>query len=241
MSRYAISVLLAVAFVVCTAVATLGQTANLVANPGLETDADGDGMPDHWSASDPSQYPANWEVGGGNAIVQASDTAHTGAHSIMYRMPEPVYPPVVSDEWWDYGAWEFYEGIAQGHWAVAFKTDNFPVKEYHLYRCRCWVRAEDILKLHIKFVGTYVYPGRDEPVERWIHPVLHGPNHSSRKTGTWDWQMWETLVPVPEFVEQGRIEFWIREWGAPAKLYADDLSVTEVRAFPYFERRRLEL
>jgi hypothetical protein len=210
---------------------------NLVLNPGLEADADADGVPDHWYAPDPADYPANWRVGGEGSQVALSDIAHTGEHSIVYERAQ-ITPPTVSNPW-SFDDWEAQTEATSGHWSVALRTEDFPVDEYHLYRVRCWVRAQDILRLHIKFIATYVYPGReDEPVERWIQPTLNDPSEKTRVTGSWDWQMWEALVPVPEFVEQGRIEFWVREWSAPAKLWCDDMSVVEIRPYPYFERRR---
>ncbi len=210
---------------------------NLVQNPGLEIDADGDEMPDHWHAADPADYPANWHVGEGASEVGLSDIANTGEHSIVYSTPHARAPEV--GNWWDFSQWEAQTDATAGHWSVALRTEDFPVNEYHLYRVRCWVRARDILRLHIKFIATFVYPGReDRPVERWIHPLLHNPQEVTHASGSWDWQMWEALVPVREFIEQGRIEFWVREWAAPASVWCDDMSVVEVRPYPYFERRR---
>lgn len=210
---------------------------NLVRNPGLEMDVDADRMPDYWHAANPADYPAEWHVGTGVCEVGTSDVAHTGQHSIVYSALHRD-PPLLLNPW-DFGQWDAQAEATTGHWAVALRTANFPVNEYHLYRVRCWVRAQDILSLHIKFIATYVYPGReDEPVERWIHPLLHSPEHLTHASGSWDWQMWEGLVAVPEFVEQGRIEFWVREWAAPASVWCDDMSVVEIRPYPYFERRR---
>mgnify|MGYP001122504645 CR=1 FL=1 len=216
---------------------TAGARQNLVRNPGLEADVDADGMPDYWHAADPADYPANWHVGAGVCEVGISNAAHSGEHSIVYSTPHRQPPPVTNP--WDFDQWEAQTEITAGHWSVALRTEDFPVNEYHLYRVRCWVRARDILRLHIKFIATYVYPGReDEPVERWIQPLLNNPNEVTHATGSWDWQMWEALVPVPEFVETGRIEFWVREWSAPAAVWCDDMSVVEVRPYPYFQRRR---
>lgn len=228
------SILIAVAMALAV---TAGAQTNLVLNPGLEADADADGMPDHWHAADPTDYPANWHVGGGGSEVGLSDIARTGEHSIVYSTPH-IRPPAVGNPW-SFDEWQAQTEVTAGHWSVALRTADFPVDEYHLYRVRCWVRAQDILRLHIKFIATYVYPGReDEPVERWIQPLLHNPDDVTHASGSWDWQMWEALVPVREFVEQGRIEFWVREWAAPASVWCDDMSVVEVRPYPYFERRR---
>ncbi|MGC9317866.1 MAG: hypothetical protein ACP5KN_07525 [Armatimonadota bacterium] len=229
-----------VALALMAAPAGLAQP-NLVANPGLEVDADADGMPDGWSVASPADYPANWHVGGGEAEVGLSEIAHSGERSIVYSTPVPDFPAVERDRWWDFDAWDDRRAVAAGHWAVAFRTEDFPVKEYHVYRVRCRVRARDILRLHIKFIATYVYPHQEEPVERWIHPLLHNGQHETHATGSFDWQLWEGLVAVPEFVERGRIEFWIREWAAPTALWCDDMSVKEIRPFPYFKRRRDEL
>lgn len=215
-----------------------GANPNLVANPGLEVDADGDKVPDHWTAAKPSDYPADWRVGGGAAECGLSNIARSGKHSIVYSVAAPAFPTVAPEDWWDYSAWEKTTGFSQGHWAVVFKTEDFPVKEYHLHRVRCYVKAENIMRLHIKFIATFVYPNQDKPAIRWIHPLLHAPDHERQKSGTWDWQKWEAIIAVPEFAEKGRIEFWVREWPAPAKLFCDDMSVVEEGPYPFFERKR---
>ncbi len=226
------------ALCIASSVLADGENPNLVANPGLEVDADADGVPDHWSVARPSDYPADWHVAGGAAEVGVSPVARSGEHSIVYSVPSPVIPPVAPEDWWDYSAWDDMTKATGGHWSVAFKTDDFPVNEYHLCSCHCWVRAENIQQLHVKFIATFVYPGRQEPSVHWIHPLLHDPSHETHKSGTWDWEPWGAVVAVPEFVTHGRIEFWVREWAAPAKLYCDDMSVTDEGEYPFFERRR---
>ena len=218
-----------------------GEEPNLVLNPGLELDADNDGVPDHWGVPKPSDYPADWRVGGSSGVFGRSAVARSGKCSIMYSVPAPTYPTVAASDGWDYAAWEKLTKFSSGHWAIAFKTDDFPVNEYHLYRVRCWVKAENVHTLHIKFIATFVYPGREKPAIRWIHPLLHDPGHKVHKNGTWDWELWETVVPVPEFVEKGRIEFWVREWASPAKVLCDDMSVTDLGPYPIFERKRKPL
>ena len=215
-----------------------GEKPNLVLNPGLEVDANHDSVPDHWSVPKPSDYPADWHVGGAGGVSGRSTIARSGKYSIMYSVPSPRFPEVPPADWWDYAAWERLTRFSSGHWSIAFRTDDFPVKEYHLYRARCYVKAENVLTLHVKFIATFVYPGRKKPVVRWIHPLPHDPNHKVHKSGTWDWEEWETVVPVPEFVERGRIEFWVREWAAPAKLFCDDMSVIDAGPYPFFERKR---
>ena len=218
-----------------------GEKPNLVANPGLEMDADGDNIPDHWGVPKPSDYPADWRVGGGAAECGISDIARSGEHSIVYSVAAPTFPTVAPDDRWDYAAWEETARFFGGHWAIAFKTADFPVEEYHLYRVRCWVKAQNVMTLHIKFIATYVYPRQDKPVIRWTHPLLHDPAHTMHKSGTWDWELWEQVIAVPEFVEKGRIEFWVREWPAPAELYCDDMTVTDEGPYPFFIRRREQL
>jgi len=215
-----------------------GDKSNLVQNPSLEVDADGDNIPDHWGVPKPSDYPADWHVGGGAEEFGISDVARSGKHSIMYSVGAPRFRTIAPEDRWDYAAWDEAARFSGGHWAIAFKTDDFPVNEYHLCRCRCWVKAENILTLHVKFIATFVYPKQDKPVIRWIHPLLHDPRHETHKSGTWDWEQWEAVIAVPEFVTHGRIKFWVREWAAPAKLYCDDMSVTDEGEYPFFERRR---
>ena len=215
-----------------------GQAPNLAANPGLEVDADNDGVPDHWSVPKPQDYPADWHVGGGAARCGTADLAKSGQHSILYAVPGADPPAVPPDRQWDADAWAKATATTAGEWAVAFKTDDFPVKEYNLYQVRCWVKADNVLSLHVKFIATYVYPGQAKPVVRWIHPLLHDPGQRTMRSGNWDWELWEATVAVPEYVEKGRIEFWVREWGAPAKLYCDDMSVTEAGPYPILMRNR---
>ena len=241
MKRFLVSLL--VSLVVCPGGSggVEQKSPNLVRNPGLEIDADGDHVPDHWSAPKPQDYPPDWHVGAGGMACGVSNIARSGRQAIAYSRVAADTLSIGVADWWDYSAWEKAADSTQDHWAVAFKTDDFPVKEYHLYRVRCWVKAENVQSLHIKFIASYVYPKRDKPVIRWIHPLLHGPEHKRHKSGTWEWEEWEATIAVPEFVERGRVEFWVREWTAPATLYCDDMSVTEVGPYPFFKRRRKEL
>lgn len=238
MNRFATWLILVAAACAPALVLAQGERPNLVQNPGLEVDADGDNVPDHWGVAKPQDYPPDWHVAGASAECGISNLARSGAHSIVYSVPAPSFPAIPPERWWDHAAWEETARLSQGHWAIAFKTDDFPVNEYHLCRCRCWVKAENILTLHIKFIATFVYPKQDKPVIRWIHPLLHDPRHETHKSGTWDWEQWEAVIAVPEFVTHGRIEFWVRQWAAPAKLYCDDMSVTDEGEYPFFERRR---
>jgi len=219
---------------------TPGETSevNRIQNPGLEADTDRDGIPDHWGVPRPSAYPADRYPEGLKPEFGICDVARRGKHSITYTLPARAIPHVATEDAWDHAAWARVAKTTVDHWAVAFKTDNFPVTEYRLYRIRCWVKAEGILDLHIKFISTFIYPGQDKPVERWTLPLLNDARHRVRRSGTWDWELFEATVPIPEYVEHGRIEFWVHEWAAPAKLYCDDMSVVEVGPYPFFERRK---
>ena len=152
------------------AISNAEEKPNLVLKTGLEIDADRDSVPDHWSVPKPSDYPAGWRVGASKALFGRSTVARTGEYSIMYCIPSPNLPSVAAADWWDYAAWERVIHATSGRWAVAFKTDDFPVKEYHLHRVRCYVKAENVLNLHIKFIATFVYPRRKKPAIRCKAP-----------------------------------------------------------------------
>lgn len=218
MQRLILPVLAILPVAAVSTYADVSPGANMIQNPGMEVDSDGDEWPDGWRMSRDVEYPSNWGVGGKQPSVDLDDTAHTGSHSLHYQAPTVSWPSVEINEWWNFQAWEKTRSEIPRGWGVPIISNTFKLVDERDWFLSMWVKAVGVQILHIKFIGTY-----DGEKWHWTQPLLRSPGGDSRVNGTFGWQQFKTELRVPGGMKQGRLEVWLWQNGQPCELWVDDV------------------
>ncbi|MCD6362324.1 MAG: carbohydrate binding domain-containing protein [Armatimonadetes bacterium] len=185
----------------------LGPTAepgeSLVPNGDMETDADGDGVPDGWSVTRPLREADR-------PLAIGPD----GSRALMCRCsPDPPRPPDLSS-WYD---WAKQPPPSAG-WINAGGTPTFEVEPGRTYLIRYRTRGRGVRTFHTKWWWLDA-AGKSQ---RWF---VIGPRHD----GDWEWEQVSMYLTVPSaHTHFARIEFWARSAGG--RIWADDVSVRPSRA-----------
>jgi len=201
-----------------------GQEAGLelLSNPSMELDEDGDGWPDGWRTSADVEYKAATKLGEHPYIIERSDDAHTGAHSLHYQAAVVPRPELTAENWWNLPAWIEARKFMRT-WAIPIVSPRFAVEGETEYLMTMWIKATGARILHLKFIGHYT--GHPETKTYWTQPLLRSPAGETHMDGSWDWTEFKTKLFVPGGQEWGRLEVWVWQDGQPCELWVDDMSV----------------
>lgn len=203
------------------------RAKNLVANPGFESDENGDGFPDDWFSAGDKSHPANWHCGRAKGKPSLSTDAHSGRFSLLYVSPKPYdWRQEKALDVWDFTSWQEARKKlgTRFYYSAPVVSKEFNIDYPKVYKVSAWVKGENIAGLHIKFIG--ISPKGDP---RWFSPALRTPQGSTGKTGSWDWEKWETVIIANRGMGwKGRIEAWMRENVTDGRFWIDDVKVEEV-------------
>jgi hypothetical protein len=199
---------------------------NLVSNPGFESDENGDAFPDDWFLAGTKAHHPDWRTSRAKGKASLSPDAHSGARSVLYTSPTPY-------DWrrdevagrWDHTMWQKARDKpgSKYYYSVPIVSKDFAIEYANVYKVSAWVKAENVAGLHVKFMG--VSP-KGSP--RWFAPALRTPEGFTTKTGSWDWEKWETVVIANRGTGwKGRIEAWMRENMTDGRFWIDDVTVEE--------------
>ncbi|NOY82588.1 MAG: hypothetical protein GXP31_16440 [Kiritimatiellaeota bacterium] len=200
---------------------------NLIRNPSMEVDADGDGRPDAWRTSAQVEYHRPPRLGKTSWTLGRSREAHTGEWSFHYSAAVVSPPPILREDWWDYSAWRRRRTAVPQTWAVPLISNRFPVIGEREYFFRMWIRARGVRTLHVKYIGHY--KGHPARKTYWTQPLLRSPEGVTHVNGSWDWKPFGTRLFVPGGQDWGRLEVWLWQDGQPCEIWVDDV---EVRLLP---------
>jgi len=201
--------------------------ANLVLNPSMELDADGDGRPDAWRTSADVEYHNPPRLGKVRWSVERTPDAHTGEWSLHYKAAVISRSPLPPEDRWDCAAWKKRRSSLPATWAIPVVSNRFPVIGEREYLFRLWVKARGVRTLHIKYIGHY--KGSPETKTYWTQPLLRSPQGTTHVNGSWDWQPFETCLFVPGGQDWGRLEVWLWQDGQPNEIWVD---AAEARLLP---------
>jgi len=200
---------------------------NLIRNPSMEIDADGDGRPDGWRTSADVEYRRPPRLGKTPWTLERAPEAHTGKWSLHYKAAVISPPTVPREDWWDYTAWTKRQRGVPRTWAIPVISNRFPVIGEREYLFRMWIKARGVRMLHVKYVGHY--KGHSETRTYWTQPLLRSPEGVTHVNGSWDWKPFETRLFVPGGQDWGRLEVWLWQDGQPCEIWVDDV---EARLLP---------
>lgn len=137
--------------------------ANVLPNGDMETDADGDGLPDGWSGVRPLPPPDRSGPDGSRALV--------GWGGADPRAPAPDLAP---EHWWSHAFYAFEEAT----WGTPATSPLFPVEAGRSYRVTVHSRGRAINRVLMRFEWLDL-EGR--PIPERISVV------SPRRHGNWSW------------------------------------------------------
>lgn len=185
---------------------------NLVANGDMSADADGDGVPDHWTLGNPTaDSDRELAVGpDGSPALTVSCAPRAGAAADLER-------------WWD---WAAQPAPAVG-WINAAASQAFAVEPGRTYEVSFQLRGQDVRTYHTKLFWL----DAEGNTVKWF---TIGPRHD----GTWAWEQVDCAVTVPSAgVSSARLEFWARAAGG--RLWVDSVSFrpSRGRALGWAEER----
>ena len=201
---------------------------NLILNPSMEVDVDGDDCPDGWRTSADVEYHNPPCLGSCPWTLERSASgAHAGTWALHYKAAVIPAAATAPGDWWDFPAWEKQRAIPPATWAIPVISNRFPVIGEREYLFRIWVKARGVRSLHIKYIGHY--KGYPDKKTYWTQPLLQSPEGVTHVNGSWDWQPFETRLFVPGGQDWGRLEIWLWQDGQAGELWVDD---AEARLLP---------
>ncbi|MCD6361529.1 MAG: hypothetical protein J7M38_11795 [Armatimonadetes bacterium] len=223
-----ISVLPVVALIAAACGPAYALGPELITNPSMETDADGDEWPDGWRTSADVEYHIPTRLGSNPYTIERSADAHSGQWCLHYKAAEAPPPRLSADHWWDLAAWLQARGKWIRTWAIPVVSPRFAVEGETDYLLSMWIKAVGARILHLKFIGHYA--GMPETKTHWTQPLLKSPTGGTHMDGSWDWTRFQTHLFVPGGQEWGRLEVWLWQDGQPCELWVDDVSARQVDA-----------
>lgn len=188
---------------------------NLILNPGCEMDIDKNNIADKWQIGKSGDFPANWHMKDTQGIVKLDyKIAHNGKCSMTYISPIRKEKKIDETDAWDWNKWKEQEST---YWVVPFISPEFKVNAGNKYRLSMWVKAENMMSLHIKVIWIDT---AGKPV--WRGKYLAFPRE--QKLSTYNWELWSAIVIAPPGMVRCRMDCVINEGETNGRVWIDDAS-----------------
>jgi len=209
-------------FVLLFPVLLRAEEENLVPNPGCETNTGNKNTADNWIMGTDIKFPAHWDMKQSKGIVKLdSIVVHGGKYSQSYTSPKRIEKDLSEADAWNWNKWHQIHNSSV-YWTVPFSSPEFNVKKGDKYRLSAWVKAENMISLHIKVIWINT---DGKPV--WKGDVLVFPRE--QKMSTYDWEEWSVVVSPPTGMVKCRLDYVLNEGESDGKIWTDDISVKLVK------------